>query len=398
MELRTYDRKDTFEDIIEDQIVEEDIDTFYTSSIEEELNNENFYKDLNYLEKLLELDNEKLKQTIEEDEDLKLLLEKSEIDIDNENLKNELKEVTLNLELMFINNILNKHNSDIEISEEINYRQVIERTPVVRKIINKKSPSKSQSVLNKLFTYIDNTIKNTDSKVTKWFNKTKFGNNLQKVPFYKRKAILISAGVLIATVISMKIYIDKSFILNPRFYKEKMDKLKDKKESYNPNRIISAVPASSLSDLKRDSLSTISNIERLIDDILDGADMDKVYAKLMSLNLSTYGMSFNAKNDGRLKVKRKSINRKMKKITTELGYGNGSYNNIVRDLNQIREKFLKTHEKIIDLQINFIENPTRYENVKPDVVKRFLPSLITILKYIFDTVFRDFYNTAYSVK
>ena len=411
MELRTHDRKNTFEDIIEDQIVDEEQDIFYTTSIEQELSDEDFYSNLNELEKLLDLSTQDLRKTIEEDEELKMLFEKSEIDIDDENLKNELREMTLTVELMFINNVINKYIDDdaLEISEENrnsargqasrNQRAARQASQSTQpKGLKELGTKGKKSPLHILFSYVDNIVQKADDKITHWFNKSRFMSNIKNVPFFKRKVILISAATIIAVVISMKIFSDRSFILNPRYYKDKMAKLKDKPKKYDPGRIVKAVPSSTLNELKRDGLSTISNIEKIIDDILNGAKSDKVYARLMNLNLNTYGMSFNIKDNGRLKVKRKTINRKVKKTTSELGYTDRSYDSVVRDLNEIREKFLKTHERIIDLQIGFIENPSKYVDIKQDVVKSFLPSLITILKYVFDTVFKDFYNTAYAIK
>ena len=384
MELRSYDNKNVFEDIIEDQIIDEEYDTFYTSSIEEELDNENFYNELESIEELLKLNEKELIKAIDENIDLRILFEKSNLDINSEDIKNELREMTLDLEMTFINNILNSYMANDELvfgSEDANM------------------PTKDSSLLNKMYMIFKEKVGDLDDKATKWFNKNKFFNDMKKVPFFKRKNIIITAAIIVAAIVSFRIYANKSFVLNPRFYKDKMAKLENKESKYDPLRIVKTIPASDLSNLKRNSLSAISNIEKIVDDILNGADVDSSYNKLLNLNLGEFGMSFNAKKDGRLKVKRKSINRKVKKTTSELGYSTDkSYDNVVRDLNQIREKFLKTYEKIIDLQINFIENPTRYSDVKEKVVKKFLPSLISILKYIFDTVFRDFYNTAYAIK
>ena len=421
MELRTHERKDTFEDIVEDQILDEDMDTFYTSSMEEDLYNKDFYDDLKELETLLELSVEDLRNKIKEDEDLTLLFEKNEIDLEDENIKEELREMTLTLELINIDNVLSKYledsiqmseeedlMNDIEISEEKRrepslFQQFKENVSGTKRKRKKwfgkgrsyKGPRSSQ---NFLMEKISSYIESKDTKFTKWWTSTKFYQKLQKVPFYKRKSVLISAGIMIATVISLKIYHDRSFILNPRFYKDKMARLKKRNERYNPSRVIKAVPANVLSELKRNTLSSISNMERLVDDIINGENIDRVYIKLANLNLGLYGMSFDSKRDGRLKVKRRSINRKIKLTTAELGYSNMSYNSLVKDLNEIREKFLKTHEKVIDLQIKFLEDPSRYENIKEATIKKFLPSLITILKYVFNTVFRDFYNTAYAIK
>ena len=385
MELRTHDQSNVFEDIIEDQIVDEE-DLFSSTSMEEELENEEFYKGLEELENLLKLDINKIKETVKDSENLKILFEKNKISIESEDLKDDIRELGLSLEVMFINNIIYRYIDSVD---------------------NSISLEGEDSWLSMLANFISSDKNKGTSPFHTSATTDGIKRNLELLSFFKRRDFQITIGIIAAVLISFRIYHGRSFMLNPRYYKDKMAKLKNKKRKYNPNRIVKTIPASILNDVKRNGLSAVNTIEKIVDNIVNGADTNQIYTQLTNLNLSDFGImvslgsnlsASSKKKNFKIKVKRNSINRKIKKTTSSLGYNDKSFDSLVKDLNGIREKFIKAHDKIVTIQINVIENPGKYKDIKSTTVKQFLPAIIKILKYVFDTVFRNFYNTIYAIK